>query len=778
MSNVARMKERHSRVTTGKGDVSAAKVRGDVFRLLMGQREGDNRGGISTSDVAKAEDLTQTVYDYLEQNYPEDDLTWVKDCTWRLATVPLDQINMARRPGGRDLDKVKSMAEAIEAGDYVPDPIVLVAGPEKMTVADGYHRTLAMSHADVDKAKAYVGLPQDGIGDWKTDVANMHAHKLNKSVIEAEIAKVGPKGYIHGWIFVGIPVPGQDVTHESLGHGKVTEVHPDTVKVKFDDGSEHTLHHVKSLDSTPADESRYLPGSPKYKAFNEGHAQATASAHIEGMSKEQALAKADEQSKLAARLPTAKGDTRKAQTEGMVAAYQDHAARAGEAPEPAPVPTPTPPAPAPRVPTPSSRTPFVYDDTKGYDENHTALTAHVRQSLKDQGIKASVKKTGAKSSDLSVSVITATAEQRFTEAEQAKITQTLKENGLTGIHGSTLEHSISTYGGAAYLPKRNPPERPAAPLARSSDIEDKAYADAMASNSNAATLSEQAYQAHLSARSARMTNGYGTPEQLEAEAREKGIRRAMDDKAKAEAASHPDLKPASGWRALTPEQANQEIRDRAAIAGTNARAAQLEADRISSTHESHLMADGSLVHFNNATKVSPAKKQVTLDAVRDLQKANPGQPPAEVFIGSGRATIAGRTPKRFTKGVRGYSVQGKPQVWVAPTTPKPSWDTAFKENVDAGHFMPAGKDQDGLRYVMAHEYGHTLDTSRTQQNPALAAALRPQGNPTFNADISAYGKKTSAETYAEAYAEWFMSGGKTANATVNAIAAAAGWSAP
>lgn len=100
---------------------------------------------------------------------------------------------------------------------------------------------------------------------------------------------------------------------------------------------------------TPADESKYLPGSPKYKAFNEGHEQAITSAHINTMSKEDALAKAAEQRNLANRLPTAKGDTRKAQTEGMVAGYEAHANKVGTTVGPQPKPTP-PPAPTPPKP--------------------------------------------------------------------------------------------------------------------------------------------------------------------------------------------------------------------------------------------------------------------------------------------------------------------------------------------------------------------------------------------------------------------------------------------
>ena len=47
---------------------------------------------------------------------------------------------------------------------------------------------------------------------------------------------VGPHGYIHGWIFVGIPVAGQEVYHPQHGRGTVTESGEGHVKVGFDAG--------------------------------------------------------------------------------------------------------------------------------------------------------------------------------------------------------------------------------------------------------------------------------------------------------------------------------------------------------------------------------------------------------------------------------------------------------------------------------------------------------------------------------------------------------------
>lgn len=71
---------------------------------------------------------------------------------------------------------------------------------------------------------------------------------------------VGPKGYIHGWIFVGVPMLGDRVHHPHLGTGTVTGTsegpagEDNYVRVKFDKaGGEHKF------------EVRHVPGIPGFK---------------------------------------------------------------------------------------------------------------------------------------------------------------------------------------------------------------------------------------------------------------------------------------------------------------------------------------------------------------------------------------------------------------------------------------------------------------------------------------------------------------------------------
>lgn len=56
-----------------------------------------------------------------------------------------------------------------------------------------------------------------------------------------DVVKVGPKGYIHGWIFVGVPGVGAPVFHPKHGHGKITGHDDQHVTVRFDKGGEHTF---------------------------------------------------------------------------------------------------------------------------------------------------------------------------------------------------------------------------------------------------------------------------------------------------------------------------------------------------------------------------------------------------------------------------------------------------------------------------------------------------------------------------------------------------------
>jgi hypothetical protein len=59
--------------------------------------------------------------------------------------------------------------------------------------------------------------------------------------VPSVIELVGPKGYIHGWIFVGAPGLGAHVVHPQLGHGTVTGHNGSHATVSFAKGGTHSF---------------------------------------------------------------------------------------------------------------------------------------------------------------------------------------------------------------------------------------------------------------------------------------------------------------------------------------------------------------------------------------------------------------------------------------------------------------------------------------------------------------------------------------------------------
>jgi Phage portal protein/ParB-like nuclease domain len=140
--------------------------------------------------------LAGKVHAYLARHYPESVLGWVDDADWHgPATVPLADVDMARRPGGRDEAKVRAIAAAVQDGKQL-EPVVLVSTPgdSQYQIADGYHRTLGLKHAGKTTVQAWIGDVDADHGPWDTA---MHAAKLNKTAAEGD---AGPKGrHNPGW---------------------------------------------------------------------------------------------------------------------------------------------------------------------------------------------------------------------------------------------------------------------------------------------------------------------------------------------------------------------------------------------------------------------------------------------------------------------------------------------------------------------------------------------------------------------------------------------------
>lgn len=78
----------------------------------------------------------------------------------------------------------------------------------------------------------------EGLG-WEIKAALVHAAALAtddaglRRVADPEMLKIGPKGYIHGWIFVGASGTGAKVSHPKHGAGVVTAHDDDHATVRF-----------------------------------------------------------------------------------------------------------------------------------------------------------------------------------------------------------------------------------------------------------------------------------------------------------------------------------------------------------------------------------------------------------------------------------------------------------------------------------------------------------------------------------------------------------------
>lgn len=100
-----------------------------------------------------------------------------------------------------------------------------------------------------------------------------------------DLEKVGPKGYVHGWIHVGVPSAGERVFHPEHGHGTISRSGKRTVGVRFDDGKEHSFEHGRGSGESFAqrvDRRRRAPGAAEVHGHvDSAHAAIKAGKHAE-----------------------------------------------------------------------------------------------------------------------------------------------------------------------------------------------------------------------------------------------------------------------------------------------------------------------------------------------------------------------------------------------------------------------------------------------------------------------------------------------------------------
>ena len=143
--------------------------------------------------------LPAIVLDYLRRSYSPGVLDWVKDADWEFEPhVKLSDINMARRPGGRDPKKVKDISRSLDVGASM-DPVVLVERKDqseyKYDVADGWHRLLGAEDAKWDDVPAFIGSGVKGSGlsapwgDEMQDASDSVADKPKAAIAELAVLR-------------------------------------------------------------------------------------------------------------------------------------------------------------------------------------------------------------------------------------------------------------------------------------------------------------------------------------------------------------------------------------------------------------------------------------------------------------------------------------------------------------------------------------------------------------------------------------------------------------
>jgi hypothetical protein len=137
--------------------------------------------------------LPEIVETYLLRSYPAKDVAWAADkaIEWEYdPKVKLTDINMARRPGGRNPEKVEAVSDSLGQGASM-DPVVLVEfdtpDPNGLTISDGWHRTLGAEKAGWEDVPAFVG---HNVPDQYTDTITgaMQQDSDSKKAAVAELA--------------------------------------------------------------------------------------------------------------------------------------------------------------------------------------------------------------------------------------------------------------------------------------------------------------------------------------------------------------------------------------------------------------------------------------------------------------------------------------------------------------------------------------------------------------------------------------------------------------
>lgn len=116
-------------------------------------------------------DVSNRVFFQLQQDFPPDQLDWVKKASWKgPIDVPTDSIDSSGRKrwqASQENKKVEKFVEKIKRGQL--KPIILVKTPkkDKTIIVDGHHRFLAYEKLGIPVC-AFVGEVDKAKGPWDT----------------------------------------------------------------------------------------------------------------------------------------------------------------------------------------------------------------------------------------------------------------------------------------------------------------------------------------------------------------------------------------------------------------------------------------------------------------------------------------------------------------------------------------------------------------------------------------------------------------------------------
>jgi hypothetical protein len=220
-----------------------------------------------SSAEKSASSVQDQVYQQLLKNYPPDSIQWVKDADWTgPANIPQDRIDQDAKKtwaAYHEPARVDHFEQKIRNGEPVHPAVgVLEPGPdEKIKIIDGHHRDLAYARLGLP-VKMYVGRVSRSSGPWnETHSFQFHQGASSANKQHADLVKVGPEGYIHGFICVRPPcgkTPSQLQVKDLSAHSDGSIVHEpsgyqvghiersgDSWQVRHSDGS-NSAHDSKA----------------------------------------------------------------------------------------------------------------------------------------------------------------------------------------------------------------------------------------------------------------------------------------------------------------------------------------------------------------------------------------------------------------------------------------------------------------------------------------------------------------------------------------------------